>query len=122
MTRFTKDHEWIRLEAQGAVIGITAYAAKQLGDVVFVDLPAVGARFAAGAPMAVVESVKAASDVYAPVAGTVAAVNEALRDAPQTVNDDPQGAGWFAVLHLADPQALDGLMDQSAYDALIAGL
>ncbi len=117
--RYTKDHEWIRLDGETATIGITNYAQEQLGDVVFVELPEVGKEVAAGDEAAVVESVKAASEVYAPVAGEVVEVNEALTDAPDKVNEDPQGDGWFVKIKLADKTALDGLMDEDAYKAFL---
>mgnify|MGYP001810295917 CR=1 FL=1 len=117
MIRFTKDHEWIRLDGDVAVVGITPYATEQLGDVVFVDLPKVGTKFAQGADMAVVESAKAASDVYAPVAGEVVAINDAISANPQLVNDSPDADGWFVKLRLDDPGQLDGLMDAAAYAA-----
>ena len=120
--RFTKDHEWIEVAGDVATIGVTAYAAEQLGDVVFVELPEVGKTVKAGDGLAVVESVKAASDVYAPVAGEVVAVNEALADEPETVNAEPEAAGWFAKLKLADPAAVDGLMDRAAYEAFLQTL
>lgn len=119
-TRFTKDHEWIRVEGDEAVVGITAYAAQQLGDVVFVELPATGKSVSPGDEMAVVESVKAASEVYAPVSGEVVAVNDALEDAPQTVNEAPDGEGWFVRIKLADKSELDALMDEAAYKQHIA--
>jgi glycine cleavage system H protein len=112
--RYTKDHEWIRLDGDVAAVGITTYAQSQLGDVVFVDLPKVGARLAKGEEAAVVESVKAASEIYAPASGEVVAVNEALEAAPATVNQDAEGAGWFVKLKLADAKELDDLM--SAHD------
>ena len=121
--RFTEDHEWIAPDAESGghvvTIGITAFAAGQLGDVVYVELPEVGRAVTKGESFAVVESVKAASDVFAPVSGEVTAVNAALAGAPDTVNAEPQGAGWFAKLKLADPAELDGLMDQAAYDAFV---
>jgi len=120
--RYTKDHEWVRIEGATATIGITAYAQEQLGDVVFVELPAVGKQLEAGGDAAVVESVKAASEVYAPLAGEVVAVNQALVDTPALVNDDPTGEGWFMQLKLADPAAADALLDQAAYDAYVEGL
>jgi glycine cleavage system H protein len=120
--RFTKDHEWIRIDGGVATVGITKYAQAQLGDIVFVEVPAAGKALKAGGEAAVVESVKAASEVYAPVTGTVTEGNAALPDAPQTVNEDPQGAGWFFKVELANPSELDGLMDQAAYDAYIADL
>jgi glycine cleavage system H protein len=121
-TYFTKDHEWIAVDGTSATVGITRYAADQLGDVVYVEVPAAGRAVTKGGEMAVVESVKAASDVYAPVAGTVTEGNEALAGAPETVNEDPEGAGWFARLTLSDPGQLAGLMDRAAYDAYVAGL
>ncbi len=120
--RFTKDHEWIKVEDGVATVGITAYAAEQLGDVVFVETPAPGKAVKAAEGLAVVESVKAASDVYAPAAGEVVEANAALSDAPETVNQDPEGAGWFVKLKLADPSAVDGLMDRAAYETYLASL
>lgn len=112
---YTKDHEWISVDGKNATTGITAYAAEQLGDVVFVETPDAGLKVSKGQDMAVVESVKAASDVYAPVGGEVTESNQALADAPETVNDDPEGEGWFVKLTLSDPLELDGLMDAAAY-------
>lgn len=120
--RFTKDHEWIRVEGDEAVVGITDYAQKQLGDVVFVELPAIGKSIEQGSDAAVVESVKAASEVYAPVDGTVLAVNDALADEPAAVNTDAQGGGWFFRLKLAKPAQIDALMDETAYAAFTASL
>jgi glycine cleavage system H protein len=120
--RFTKDHEWVEVDGDVATIGVTAYAAEQLGDVVFVELPDVGKAVKTGDALAVVESVKAASDVYAPVAGEVVAVNEALTDEPETVNAEPEAAGWFARLKLADPAAVDQLMDRAGYEAFLQTL
>ena len=114
-TKFTEDHEWVTLEGDIATVGITKYAAEALGDVVFVEVPEVGASFAKGDDMAVVESVKAASDVYAPIGGEVTEGNGVLADAPETVNDDPEGAGWFAKLKVTNASELDGLMDAAAY-------
>ena len=119
---FTKDHEWIAVDGSTGTVGITRYAADQLGDVVYVEVPAAGRAVTRGGDMAVVESVKAASDVYAPVSGTVTEGNEALAGAPETVNEDPEGAGWFAKLTVADAGEFDGLMDRAAYDAYVAGL
>jgi glycine cleavage system H protein len=113
--RFTKDHEWVRLDGDLAVIGITDYAQSQLGDVVYVELPQPGHRVEQGKEAAVVESVKAASEVYAPVSGEVAEVNETLAADPAKVNADPLGEGWFMKLRLDDPKELDGLMDEAAY-------
>lgn len=121
-TRYTKDHEWVRLEGGIATIGISAYAAEQLGDVVYVELPSEGAEFAKGADMAVVESAKAASDVYAPIAGVVTAANEALATAPDMVNQAPEGEGWFVKLRPADKAEFDALMDEGAYSDYVKGL
>ena len=120
--RFTKDHEWVALEGDVATIGITAYAAEQLGDVVFVETPDVGKTVKAGDGLAVVESVKAASDVYAPISGQVVEGNGALGEAPETVNDQPEGAGWFAKIKIANPAEYDALMDRTAYDAFLGTL
>ena len=113
--RFTRDHEWIRLDGDVAVVGITDYAQSQLGDVVYVELPEIGRRVEQGKEAAVVESVKAASDVFAPVSGEVAEVNDDLAADPARVNADPMGAGWFLKLRLADPKELEALMDEAAY-------
>ncbi|MCH9018973.1 MAG: glycine cleavage system protein GcvH [Proteobacteria bacterium] len=120
--RFSSDHEWVRVEGDIAVVGITDYAQEQLGDVVFVELPALGASLAKADQAAVVESVKAASEIYAPIGGEVTAVNEALADAPEAVNADPLGGGWFFKLRLADAGELDALMDEDAYKAFVEGL
>ncbi len=120
--KFTKDHEWIAITGNTGRVGISDYAQAQLGDVVFVELPAVGKALAKGGDAAVVESVKAASEVYSPVTGTVTAVNEGLPDEPALVNSDPQGAGWFFEVELADPSELDGLMDEAAYADFVASL
>jgi len=123
MTRyFTDEHEWIDVEGGSATVGITDYAQSQLGDIVFVETPAPGTKVAKGGDAAVVESVKAASDVYAPVSGTVTEGNEALADDPALVNSDPEGAGWFFKLILDDASELDGLMDAAAYQAFVDGL
>jgi glycine cleavage system H protein len=121
-TRYTKDHEYIRIDGDVGTVGITDYAQGQLGDVVFVELPTVGKSVARGAEAAVVESVKAASEVYAPVSGDVVEVNAALEGAPATVNEDPHGKGWFVKLKLKDPAELDGLMSEDDYIAYVAGL
>ncbi|MCA1999192.1 MAG: glycine cleavage system protein GcvH [Hyphomicrobiales bacterium] len=118
-TYYTKDHEYIRVEGDTGTVGITHYAQEQLGDVVFVELPEIGRAVKQGGEAAVVESVKAASEVYAPVSGEVVAVNAALPDAPATVNEDPEGAGWFMKIRLADTGELAGLMDEAAYKALV---
>lgn len=120
--KFTEDHEWINVDGDIATIGISAYAAKQLGDVVFVELPEVGREMTKGDEAAVVESVKAASEVYAPIGGEVTAVNEALEDAPETVNASPEGDGWFLKLKMADASELDALMDEAKYKAYCEGL
>ena len=120
--RFTRDHEWIRLEGDLAVVGITDYAQSQLGDVVYVELPEIGRWVEKGKEAAVVESVKAASEVYAPVSGEVAEVNEAIAADPAKVNADPEGEGWFFKLKLADKSELDGLMDEAAYDTFVKSL
>ena len=119
--RFTKDHEWIELDGDVATVGITAYAAEQLGDVVYVELPSVGKTIKTGEGMAVVESVKAASDVYAPLDGEVTAVNEVLSGSPETVNASPEDAGWFAKVKIADTAAVDALMDRDAYETFLQG-
>lgn len=113
--RYTKDHEWISVEGDVATIGITDYAQSQLGDVVFVELPEKGKTIAQSGEAAVVESVKAASEVYAPVSGEVVDVNSALEGAPATVNEDAQGKGWFLKMKLSDPSELDGLMSEDEY-------
>lgn len=120
--KYTKDHEWIRVEGDTGVIGISDYAQQQLGDVVFVDLPEIGRAVEAGGEAAVVESVKAASEIYAPVAGEIVAVNEALADDPALVNREPMGGGWFVKLRITDASALDGLMDEAAYQSYVEGL
>ena len=123
MTRyFTDEHEWIDVDGDSATVGITDYAQGQLGDIVFVETPDAGKSLTKGGDAAVVESVKAASDVYAPVSGTVTKGNPALADDPALVNSDPEGEGWFFKLMLADPSELDGLMDADAYKAFVAGL
>ena len=120
--RFSKDHEWIRVEGDTGTIGITDYAQNQLGDVVFVELPDTGKAITAGKEAAVVESVKAASEVYAPVSGTVIEANDALAGDPALVNREPMGGGWFFTLKLSDLKELDGLMDEAAYAAFVKGL
>jgi len=118
--RYTKDHEWVRVDGDEATVGITEYAASQLGDIVFVELPDVGRSLAQFAAFGVVESVKAVSDLFAPVSGAVAAINDALAGSPESVNTDPYGAGWMVRLELGDPAEIDELLDATAYDALIA--
>ena len=118
-TRYTRDHEWVRLEGDVAVVGISKYAQEQLGDIVYVELPEIGKKLAKGAEAAVVESVKAASEVYAPVAGEVVAVNGTLTDEPAKVNESPEVSGWFVKLKPANPADLDTLMDETAYKAFL---
>jgi glycine cleavage system H protein len=120
--RFSKDHEWVKLDGDTATVGITVYAQEQLGDVVFVDLPAVGKKVEKGKEMAVVESVKAASEVFAPLTGEVVEVNAVLGDAPATVNEDAMGKGWFAKLKVANKGELADLMDEAAYKKYVEGL
>jgi len=120
--RYSKDHEWVKVDGDTATIGITTYAQEQLGDVVFVDLPAIGKKVEKGKEMAVVESVKAASEVYAPLTGEIIEVNGALADAPATVNEDAMGAGWFAKLKVANKSELGELMDEAAYKKYVEGL
>ena len=120
--KFSEDHEWVAVDGDIATIGISAYAAEKLGDVVYVELPDIDKELSKGDDAAVVESVKAASDVYAPVSGTVTAGNEALEDTPETVNEDAMGKGWFFKMKLSDPSELDALMDEAAYKAFCEGL
>ncbi len=122
MLKFTKDHEWLTVEGDIATVGITDFAQKALGDVVFIELPTVGKTLAAHADAAVVESVKAASDVYAPVSGTVTEINDTLVADSSLVNSAPHTTGWFFKLKLSAPAELDGLMDQAAYDAFLQTL
>ncbi len=119
--RFTKDHEWVRLDGDLAIVGITDYAQSQLGDVVYVELPEIGHRVEQGKEAAVVELVKAASEVFAPVSGEVIEVNDALAADPAKVNADPLGEGWFLKLRLDDPKELEDLMDEAAYQHFVAG-
>lgn len=115
--KYTADHEWLRPEADGTVtVGITAYAAEQLGDIVFVQLPDVGGRFRTGEEAVVIESVKAAADIKMPVGGEVVAINDALSDAPETVNNDPMNAGWFMKIRPDDSEDIAALLDQEAYE------
>ena len=120
MLKFTSDHEWILVSNDSATVGVTAYAQEKLGDLVFVQLPKPGTVLQAGAAAAVVESVKAASDVYAPINGEITEVNQQVVDDPTLVNSDPAGKGWLFRLRIADRSQLDGLMDEAAYRALIA--
>ena len=122
MRYYTKDHEWIEVEGDTATVGITSYAQEQLGDVVFVEVPSAGSKVTKGGDAAVVESVKAASDVYAPVSGTVTEGNAALEAEPALVNTAPEGDGWFFRLALDDAQELAGLMDRADYDSFVASL
>ena len=119
---FSEDHEWIEVEGDTGTVGITDYAQGQLGDITFVELPEAGSAVKKGDAPCVVDSVKAASDVYAPVSGTVIESNAALEGEPELVNSDPETGGWLFRLTLSDPAELDGLMDQAAYDAYVAGL
>ena len=119
---FTKEHEWIRVEGDTATVGISNHAQEQLGDIVFAEVPEAGKQLSKGAEAAVVESVKAASDVYAPVSGEVTEGNSAVADDPALVNSDPEGEGWFFKLKLSDPGELDGLMDEAAYQEFLASL
>jgi glycine cleavage system H protein len=120
--KYSNEHEWIRVEGDVGTVGISNYAQEQLGDVVFVDLPQAGRKVAKGESVAVVESVKAASDIYTPAAGEIVEANAALADAPGEVNADPMGKGWFYKLKLDNLADLDGLMDQAAYDAFVKSL
>lgn len=119
---FTEDHEWIEVDGSTGTVGITDYAQSQLGDITFVELPEAGTSLKKGDASCVVDSVKAASDVYAPVSGTVTESNHALADEPELVNTDAEVGGWLFRLTLADPAELEGLMDRAAYDAYVAGL
>ena len=115
--KYTEDHEWVKADGDVYIIGISAHTAEQLGDVVFVELPDTGKSFSKGDDMAVVESVKAASDVYAPISGEIVEVNSAIVDEPAKVNEDPQGAAWFVKIKASDASELDALMDEAAYKA-----
>jgi glycine cleavage system H protein len=119
MTRYTRDHEWIRLDGDIAVVGITDYAQEQLGDIVYVELPEAGKKLEKGGEFCVVESVKAASEVFAPISGEVAEANTALGDTPGTVNESPEGKGWLIKLKPANKADIDGLMDEAAYKAYL---
>ncbi|MGF1629863.1 MAG: glycine cleavage system protein GcvH [Kiloniellaceae bacterium] len=119
--RYTEDHEWVMVSGDEAVVGISNHAQEQLGDIVFVELPGIGKALAKGKEAAVVESVKAASEIYAPADGEVLAVNEALTDEPAKVNSDPEGDGWFFKMKLSDPSQVASLMDSAAYKAFVDG-
>jgi glycine cleavage system H protein len=118
--RYSKDHEWIRPDGGEVKIGITDFAQQELGDIVYVELPEAGTEVKAGDTLGTIESVKAVSEIYAPVSGTVQAVNDSLDEAPESVNKDPHGDGWYCTLKLADTSELDGLMDAAGYEKLIA--
>ena len=118
--KYTEEHEWLRAEGDHVVVGITAYATEQLGDIVFVELPETDTKVSKGDEVVVMESVKAASDILAPLDGTITEINPALVEDPTLVNSDPLGAGWFFKMTLSDPSELDGLMDEAAYNAMIA--
>ncbi len=118
MLKFTADHEWLRIDGDVATVGITSYAQEQLGDIVFVELPQIGKRVEKGAATAVVESVKAASEVYSPISGEVVEINPSLAGEPGLVNSDPMGGGWFFKLKIAQPKEIEALMDEAAYKAL----
>ncbi|MGY8934636.1 MAG: glycine cleavage system protein GcvH [Alphaproteobacteria bacterium] len=120
--KFSEDHEWIEVDGDTATVGITDYAQEQLGDVVFVDLPALGTELAVGDDVAVVESVKAASEIFAPLSGEIIEVNEDLEADPSKVNESAESNGWFFKMTIEDPPELDGLMDRDAYNAFIAKL
>jgi glycine cleavage system H protein len=120
MLKFTNEHEWLLIEGDIATVGITQYAQEQLGDLVFVELPAPGSGFERGAAAAVVESVKAASEVYAPISGEIMNVNRSIVDDPSLVNSDPMGKGWFFKMKIADPSQIETLMDEAAYRSLVS--
>ncbi|MDX1731293.1 MAG: glycine cleavage system protein GcvH [Aurantimonas coralicida] len=119
MLKFTEEHEWLQIDGDTATVGITEHATTQLGDLVFVELPAIGASFSKGDDAAVVESVKAASEIYAPLDGEITEINQAIADDPSIVNNDPQKAGWFFKMKLSDPSAAEALMDEAAYKAMV---
>jgi len=121
-TYFTKDHEWVRVEGNQATVGISSHAQEQLGDIVFAEAPDAGRSLRKGEEAAVVESVKAASDVYSPISGTVIEGNPALADDPAIINNDPEGAGWFFKLEVTDPSEFEGLMDEAAYRSFVDSL
>ena len=118
--RYSKDHEWVRLDGDDVQIGITDFAQQELGDIVYVELPEAGLEVKAGETLGTIESVKAVSEIYAPVSGTVQAVNESLDDAPETVNKAPHGDGWYCTIKLSDASEMEGLMDAAGYEKLIA--
>ncbi len=118
--KYTSEHEWVLVEGKVATVGITDYAQEKLGDVVFVELPAVGDKVTKDEPMAVVESVKAVSDVYAPISGTVLEINDDLPDTPEMINEDPYGDGWMLKIEITDPTDLDDLMNAEAYEKFVA--
>jgi len=120
MLKFTDDHEWLQIDGDSALVGITKHATEQLGDIVFIELPDVGAEFSKDDDVAVVESVKAASDVYMPLDGEITEINDAIVEEPSKVNEDPMGGGWFFRIKLKDPADAEALMDQAAYDAMIS--
>lgn len=120
--KYTKDHEWVRIEGDTVVVGITDYAQSQLGDVVYVELPEIGRRVQKGKEAAVVESVKAASEVFAPLSGEVVAVNSELSGEPGRINSDPMGEGWFMKLRMSNAKEMDDLMDEKAYNGFVEGL
>ena len=120
MLKFTQEHEWLKIEGDVATVGITTHAAEQLGDLVFVELPDVGATFSKNGEAATVESVKAASDVYCPLDGEIVEINQAIVDDPSLVNSDPQGAGWFFKLKLSNTADADALLDEADYKELVA--
>ena len=118
--KYSKEHEWVRVEGNKVVVGISDYAQSQLGDIVFVELPEIGASVIAGKRFSVVESVKAVSDIFSPVSGKIVAVNEGLNDAPEKINQAPYGDGWIAVIEMSDSNQLTELMDDTAYAAQVA--
>lgn len=118
--KYSRDHEWVKIEGTRVRVGITDYAQSQLGDVVFVEVPTVDSKIAVGAGFSVVESVKAVSDIYAPVGGVIVEVNETLTDAPEIMNEDPYGEGWLVVIEIADPADLNQLLSSDEYEKLIA--
>ena len=119
IVRYTREHEWLRIEDDTATVGITFYAQEQLGDVVFVELPDVHTSVDQGAEVAIVESVKAASDIYAPITGTIVEINGDLSDRPELINEDPENDGWFFRMQLSDPSEIEDLLEESAYQAFI---